>query len=622
MTPDAPLKVLFTPQGKVVHVSKGAGLVDAAVSAGITLDLPCGGEGVCGKCRVIVQNGACHPNSAEEDALTESEIEQGFRLACQTSVNGPMTVDVPRTSLLPTFHKILNRTVGNGREGEAVEIDDPMVRKQYLELPPPERDDPAADLERLRAQIGPVDVELELVRRIAKILRDQEYRGTAVVSEGRLLDFEAGNTEAQSFAVALDLGTTTLVATLLDARSGEELAVSAELNPQTTFGDDVLSRIQHASDTAGGLDELGTVVLEVVDRMIGQMCDAAGVERRNIYQVSVSGNTTMQQLFLGIDPRYLGEIPFVPAVGRGVSIEAHQLGLKIHPHGRLYAMPVIGGFVGGDIVSGVVASDLAEAQGPSMLVDIGTNGEILLSSGGELWAAATAAGPAFEGARILHGMRGSSGAIERVTIDDDVRIEVIGGGRPVGLCGSGLIDLAAELLRLEIIDPRGRMADLEGLREDVPEKVRRRVVSHRDQNAFLLVGEEESATGAGIFLVQRDVRQLQLASGAIRAGIILLLRRAGLEPGDLSALLIAGGFGNYIRRTNAQRIGLIPPEVRRDRIRYQGNTSLAGAKLVALSQSAREKAEQLARHTEHIDLSTDHGFHDAFADGMIFPEDG
>ena len=620
MTPDAPIEVRFTPQGRSVRVSKGTGLVEAAVSAGITLDLPCGGEGLCGKCRMIVQDGAGRPNAAEENALTESEIERGFRLACQTPVTGPMTVEVPRTSLLPTFHKIFNQTVGENRQARDAAIDDPAVCKQYVKLPPPGREDAAADLERLRRQIGPVEIDLGLTRRIPQTLRDEQFSGTAVIADGRLLDFEAGNTEDQCFAVALDLGTTTLVAVLLDARSGDKLAVSAELNPQTKFGDDVVSRIQHASDTADGLDQLNAAILEVVDQMIGQLADSAGIERQNIYQVCVSGNTTMQQLLLGINPQSLGEIPFVAAVGQSVSAEAVELGLEIHPRGQLHTLPVIGGFVGGDIVSGAVATGLDEMPGPSLLVDIGTNGEILLSSNGELWAAATAAGPAFEGARILHGMRGSTGAIERVAIDEDVRIEVIGGGRPVGLCGSGLIDLAAELLRFEIISPRGQMADAEGLRQDLPEGVRRRVVSHDGQNAFLLAGEEESATGNPIVLVQRDVRQLQLASGAIRAGIILLLRRAGLQPADLMSLLIAGGFGNYIRRSNAQRIGLIPVEVARDRIRYQGNTSLAGAQLMALSQAARRKAEELARRTEHVDLSTDKGFHDAFADAMIFPD--
>ena len=603
-----------------MRVSKGTSLVDAAVSAGITLDLPCGGEGLCGKCRMIVQNGASRPNAAEENALTKSEIEQGLRLACQTPVTGPMTVNVPHTSLLPAFHKILKRTVGENHEAREIVIEDPIVRKQYLQLSPPARDDAAADLARLRRQIGPVEIDLGLTRRIPQALRDQEFCGTAVIAQGRLLDFEAGNTEDQCFAVALDLGTTTLVAVLLDARSGEELALSAGLNPQTKFGDDVLSRIQHASDTADGLDQLSAAILEAVDQMIGQVAASAGVQRQNIYQVSVSGNTTMQQLLLGINPQYLGEVPFVPTVAQSVSVEAAELPMEIHPHGRLYTLPVIGGFVGGDIVSGAVATGLDEMPGPSLLVDIGTNGEILLSSNGNLWAAATAAGPAFEGARILHGMRGSTGAIERVAIDDDLRIEVIGGGKPVGLCGSGLIDLAAELLRLDIISPQGRMADADGLRQDLPDVVRRRVVPHQGQNAFLLAGKEESATGDPIFLVQRDVRQLQLASGAIRAGILLLLRRAGLEPSDLTSLLIAGGFGNYIRRTKAQRIGLIPGGIPLDRIRYQGNTSLAGSQLVALSQEARRQAEELARQTQHIDLSTDPGFLNAFADAMVFPD--
>ena len=620
MTPDPSIEVRFSSQRRSVRVPAGTGLVDAAVSAGITLDLPCGGEGICGKCRLIVQNGVSRPNAAEENALTESEIERGFRLACQTPVTGPMTVEVPQTSLLPTFHQILNQAAGETRQARDVVIEDPAVRKQYVELPPPGRDDAAADLERLRRRIGPVEIDLGLTRRIPQTLRDDQFRGTAVIADGRLLDFEAGNTEDRCFAVALDLGTTTLVAVLLDARSGEELAVSAQLNPQTKFGDDVLSRVQHASDTADGLDQLNAAVLETVDQMIGQVAASAGVERRDIYQVSVSGNTTMQQLLLGINPRYLGEVPFVPAVGRSVSVKAAELALDIHPHGRLHTLPVIAGFVGGDIVSGALATGLDQMPGPSLLVDIGTNGEILLSSNGDLWAAATAAGPAFEGARILHGMRGSTGAIERVAIDDDVRTEVIGGGRPVGLCGSGLIDLAAELLRLDIINPQGRMADADGLRQDLPDRVRRRVISHHDQNAFLLAGGEESATGAPIVLVQRDVRQLQLASGAIRAGIILLLQRAGLRPDDLAALLIAGGFGNYIRRTNAQRIGLIPDDVPRDRIRYQGNTSLAGARLVALSQHARRKAEELSLRTQHVDLSTDPGFYDAFANAMIFPD--
>jgi uncharacterized 2Fe-2S/4Fe-4S cluster protein (DUF4445 family) len=288
---------------------------------------------------------------------------------------------------------------------------------------------------------------------------------------------------------------------------------------------------------------------------------------------------------------------------------------------------VIGGFVGGDTVSGILATGLAESQGPTLLVDIGTNGEIVLAAGGKLLAASTAAGPAFEGARITHGMRASSGAIEKVVCDGRLRLNVIGNVLPIGLCGSALIDLAAELLRYGVITSDGKLLAAGQLPDGLLPELRRRVIDSRTgvspveqgKPAFLLVAEEESGTGKPIVLTQRDVRELQLASGAIRAGMTILLRRAGLEPADLDAILVAGGFGNFIRRSNAQRIGLLPPELPRQRIRFHGNTSLAGARLLALSQEARRRAEELARRTEHVDLSADPDFRWAFAEAMIFP---
>jgi len=301
-------------------------------------------------------------------------------------------------------------------------------------------------------------------------------------------------------------------------------------------------------------------------------------------------------------------------------VHARDLGLHIHQRGRAYVAPVIGGFVGGDTVSGILATGLLDAEGPCLLVDIGTNGEIVLMAGGKLSAAAAAAGPAFEGARIEHGMRGARGAIERVAGNEVLSFDVIGNVPPVGICGSGLIDLAAEMLRHRIISPEGRMSAPGQLPDDIPADFRRRVIGYENQTAFLVAGEAETGTGRPVVVSQRDVRQLQLASGAIRAGIVILLRRAGLEPRDLKQVLIAGGFGNFIRRRNAQRIGLLPNEIDPKRIRYEGNTSLAGARLVAVSASARAAAEAIARQTEHVDLASDHGFQWAFADAMIFPE--
>ena len=611
---EAEVPVSFQPLGKTVYVLKGTGLVEAAAGAGIALDLPCGGEGLCGKCRVVIRSGVGPPGPVERSTLSERELDEGVRLACQSSVAGPMTVEVPATSVLASYQKILARV-----EDTAAFAADPPVRKQFVELPPPKRGDDEADLVRIERAVGPFEADLQLVRELPGRLRQADFCGTAVMGERALIDFEPGNTESECYAAAFDVGTTTLVGMLLDMNRGEELAVAARLNPQTGFGDDVLTRIQHARDTSGGLSELQAAVLQAIDEMIGELAEQAGIPRERIYATAFSGNTTMLELLCGINPCYLGEVPFVAATGNRLLVPASDMGLHVHPRGSAYILPIIGGFVGGDTVSGILASGLADAEGPTLLVDIGTNGEIVLCAGGKLTAAATAAGPAFEGARISHGMRGSTGAIEKVIVDGRLRTNVIGNVPPVGLCGSALIDLAAELLRHRILTPQGRIGVPDELPGEVLPDLRRRVISHDGQVSFLVAAESETGTGKPIVLTQRDVRQLQLASGAIGAGIVVLLKRAGLEPADLEAVLIAGGFGNFIRRSNAQRIGLLPPGIEHRRIRYQGNTSLAGARLVAISRRARQLAEELARRTEHVDLSTDLGFRDAFAEAMIFP---
>ncbi len=617
--PEAEIPITFQPSGKTTRVRRGTLLLEAAAGAGLTLDSPCGGEGTCGKCRVRLlgtngEPGPSPPGPAELRRLGAEEIDEGFRLACQTPVAEPMTVEVPEGSLLASHYQILSDW-----EGRSIDARDPAVAKRYIEMPEPARGDDAADLLRLQNALGLFDIDLEMARRIPGRLRENQFRGTAVTADGRLIDFEPGDTTGQCFAVAVDVGTTTLVAMLVDLSTGEELGVASRLNPQTRFGDDVLTRILHARENSDGLAELHGIVLDAVNEMIGELVERGDVARRHVYEVSFAGNTTMQQLLCRIDPQFLGEVPFVPGVGRSLRLAAADLGLAIHPRGVGYVLPVIGGFVGGDTVSGMLVTEMAEKEGPSLLVDIGTNGEIVLAAEGKLLAAATAAGPAFEGARIEHGMRGGHGAIEKVTIDDGLHYSVIGGVAPIGFCGSALIDVAAELLRCKLISPEGRMTWPVDLPKDLPEDLRHRVVIHDDHPAFVIATEAETGTGKPILLSQRDVRQLQLASGAIRAGIVVLLRRAGLEPADLRRVFVAGGFGNFIRRTNAQRIGLLPEQIERDRIRYQGNASLAGARLTAMSLVARRQAEKLARRTEHVDLSFDYHFQESFAEAMIFP---
>ena len=618
MTREREVLVRFRPSGREAFVLPGTRLVETAAEAGLLIDVSCGGEGTCGKCRLMVTSGAAEPTTIERKWFSDEELQAGWRLACQSAVDGPTEVDIPSVSLATVEQKILIRS----RAAARCHGDDPPVRKQYVEFSSPTRGDDLPDALRLERAlgVGPLTMDVSLLRELSARLREAGFCGTAVLAGDRLLDFEIGNTEADAFAVAVDLGTTTLAGELMDLGTGSEWATTARLNPQTRFGDDVLSRILHAREKPDGLARLQEAVVSAVDEMIGELCLQAGVPRQRVYELAVAGNTTMQQLLCGIDSSPLGEVPFVPTGGRGISCPAAELGVHIHPRGGAYVMPAIGGFVGGDTVAGLLATGLADVEGPALFVDIGTNGEIVLLADGRLSAASTAAGPAFEGARISRGMRGGPGAIEKVVVDGRLRINVIGNLPPAGICGSGLIDAAAELLRHRLLDCEGRLQTPDQLPADLLPDLAGRVVLHDGQVSFRLADEAEAADRRPIVITQRDIRELQLAAGAIRAGIAILLRRAGLEPKDLELVLIGGGFGNFIRRGNAQRIGLLPVEIERSRIRYMGNTSLAGARLVALSRQARRAAEEVARRAEHVDLSTDTDFSRQFAEAMIFPK--
>ena len=608
------IPVKFEPQGKTVFVLKGTNVVEAAANAGIVLDTPCGGQGTCGKCRVRILQNACEPTEVERNQLTREELAEGVRLACQSCASGPTTIEVPETSVLASTFQIL----GAG-EGGVTDVSDVAVRKRYVELPAPSREDEAPDLDRLQREVGPCSVALDLLRAIPGRMRDWGYHGTAVLADHRLIDFEAGNTEGECYAAAFDIGTTTLVGVLVDLSTGRECASVSRMNPQTSHGDDVLSRILFARE-AEGLAELHGAVVGEVNEMLGALCDEGGAAAERIYEATFAGNTTMQHLLEGVDPTALGAVPFTPTIGHSLLLRASDLGLAIHPRGRAYIYPVIGGFVGGDIVAGIVATRLADTEQATAMIDIGTNGEIVVCHGDKMMAASTAAGPAFEGARIKHGMRASAGAIEKVVFDGDLRLNVVGDVAPVGLCGSALVDVAAELLRSGVLMPEGLLLAGDDLPPTLTEPIRNRVLETDDGPAFVLATPEESGIDGPVLLTQADVRELQLAIAAIRAGFSILVQRVGLEVTDLEHVLIAGGFGNFIRRSNAQRIGLLPAALERRRISFVGNASLAGARLAAASQGVRQHAEDLARHIKHVDLSMDPAFHSEYVEAMFFPD--
>lgn len=609
------IPVEFEVQGKTVYVLENTTLVEAAAVGGISLNVPCGGQGTCGKCRVRVHDEAPVPTTSDEKMLSTDDLDQGWRLACQTHVQEAMTVTVPKAAEVMSPHAILVES-----EYEYEGTTDPVVRKQYVELTPPSRDDSLADLERLEEAVGSLKVPLETLRILTAHLRGASFRGTAVIAHDTLIDFEEGNTEDRSFSVAVDIGTTTLAASLMDLTTGDVCASTSRTNAQIAFGDDVLTRITHSQQSDSGLSDLHMAILNDVNEMIGELAAAASVDLASIYELVVAGNTTMQQAFLGLSLDALGKVPFTPAAQRGLDFGAAGLGIAIHPRGRVYCLPVMGGFLGGDAVASILATSLAHREGPVLLIDIGTNGEVVLGHEGRLIATSTAAGPAFEGARIKHGMRAAQGAIEKVILNEDVHINVIGNTPPVGLCGSALIDAAAGLLDEGLLVSQGELLAPEHIPESVSDALVRRVVPGEVGYDFVLATTEQTESETAVVLTQKDIRELQLATAAIRAATTLLLARADLEPSDLKQVLVGGGFGNFIRRSKAQRIGLLPPQVAHSDITFVGNTALAGAQLAAVSKRARLMAEDLAAKTERLDLSFDPAFHTAYVESMFFPE--
>lgn len=609
-------KVTFEPTGRHVFALPGTILLEAAALAGFIVQTPCGGAGHCGKCRVRVVGGACPPSATCVAALGRDDVAAGFRLACQARIAGDLVVEIPPASLFETQQQIL--VLGSGAP---VDIQ-PAVCKHYLELGPPQQSDCRSDVERLRAAVRPdtfTHVGIQTLRSLAGLLRHNAFKGTAVIADHELIDFEPGQTEACCYGVALDVGTTTLVGTLINLRSGAEAAIEARINPQTSYGDDVISRIRKCREEPKGLLQLQRVVIGAINEIIERLAAAAHLDCANIYEIVLAGNTTMQQIVCGIDPSALGELPFMPVFTDALQMRAADLNLDINPNGLVYVFPQIGGFVGGDTVAGIVASRLDREREPTLLVDIGTNGEIVLAHGGKLTAASVAAGPAFEGARISCGMRAVGGAIEKIVLDGDLRMNVIGNIRPAGLCGSGLIDAAAELLRVGILDPTGRILVPEELPERLSKSLCKRVVPRNDRADFMLAQKSETAAGAPLFLTQQDVRELQLAVAAIRSGINILLRMENLRPTDLRGVLLAGGFGNFIRRNHARRIGILPP-IPTECIRFIGNSSSMGAKRALLSVAEKEYAAEVAARVRHVDLSLSPEFQVEFGEAMVFPE--
>jgi len=613
MTATGTIKVTFEPEGKAAFVLPGSLALEAAARAGIIIETPCGGRGSCGKCRIVVRDGCSKPTATERRLLTRKELAGGVRLACQAKLMRETVVTVPDASRF-FEQRILTRGVG------AADRLCPAVVKRAVRVPEASLADPRSDADRALQALGEGEglrLTLGAARELPAALRADGRLLTAVLHGDEVIAIEPGDATGRCFGLAVDVGTTTVVGSLLDLTTGHEAALAARTNLQVSFGDDVVARITHASE-GDGLRELQAKAVECINDIVAEVAARASIPREAIYEITTVGNTTMNHLLLGLDPRQIAQIPFAAVVRSAMVVPAAEVGIEVHPRARLYAMPNIAGFVGGDTVGVILAAGLAGRSKPTLAVDIGTNGEMVLGTAKRLVACSTAAGPAFEGARIRFGMRAAAGAIEQVRFGRDVEISVVGDARPRGLCGSALVDSLAELLRVGILEPSGRLRGPDELPRKVPAAIRRRVVRGEHGNDFVLAHEDETDLDSPILLTQADVRQVQLAKGAIRAGIEVLKSKLRLDDARLDAILLAGGFGNFVRRRNALRIGLLPP-VEHARIHFIGNAALAGAKMVLACKAYREQAEEISRQTEYLELGGMPEFQHHFAEAMLFP---
>ncbi len=604
-------------------VAAGTSILKAAHDGGVDITATCGGRGRCTSCRVKFVDGTIPPPTImDEIQLGDDLVREGYRLSCQCAVTEPITVQVAPPLAEQAF-QILG--AGPGVGGLGLRIDAGIAKELVKVSLPREEHHQTSDLEQLAAAVGvaPECVGPSVLAGLPQALRDDPAGVTVTTfapgsagARRAVIAVERGDTTAMKFGLAIDVGTTSVVTTLIELESGEQLASMSSLNPQAVFGGDLMSRIAFAQFNPTNLRKLHTRIIGLLNQHVAEVCRASGVLPKWIYKAVVVGNTCMHHLLLGIDPSHVGLAPYAPVMRHAAVLPAREVLLKIAPEARVCLLPLVAGFVGADAVAVALATRLADSPALRVAVDIGTNGEVLLGSRDRLLACSAPAGPALEGAQIRHGMRGAQGAIDKVTVDADVHVHTIGETPALGICGSGLIDLLAGLLDAGVVDWTG-LIRVEA-RDQLPPALRERVAMRGEERVFVLLRPGEAGARGEIVLTQDDVRQVQLAKGAIASGIAMLLHVGAVPLDRVEELMLAGGFGNYLSIPSAIRIGLIPA-LPVSRVRYVGNAASLGAQLCLLSEAERARADTIASRIEHVSLAAHPDFEQIFVDAMNFP---
>jgi len=623
-------KIKFLPYDTDIEIEDGDSVIRAALEAGVHVNASCGGEGVCGKCRVLIEDGTVEGGISEK--LSRQDQESGYRLACRSIVKSDLVVRIPVESAIDSGVLKLQaapRRTAHIRDMNFEELKEKglfvaPVEKKYVELPAPTAQDNLPDITRLISHLQlehdehRLEVTLAMIRKLPQVIREDDFRVTATlvrpvrdVGKTRIINVQPGDTTRQSYAIAMDIGTTTIYGQVIDLISGKVLAEHGEFNGQISYGEDVISRIVYA-EKPGGLVKLSEVVIKTVNKILAKIIKRSGVDPENISTITLAGNTTMTQLMLAVDPRHIRRAPYVPAATLFPPIKAADLGMELGEHVAALVYPAVSSYVGGDIVAGVMGSGIYRTDELTLYLDVGTNAEIVIGNKDWLACAACSAGPAFEGGGLKFGMRAAKGAIEDFSIDPvtlEPMLITIGNVRPKGICGSGLIIMVATMFEMGIINNLGKFdRDL-----DTP-----RIREDNGIYEYVLAWKDDTQIDRDVTLTEIDIENLIRAKGAIYSGCMTLLTEVGMSIEDIEKIILAGGFGSYVDLEKAMTIGLLP-EMDTAKITFIGNGSLMGAKMSSLTNRIRRDVFEVTKKMTNFELSDTLSYMDNYVAALFLP---
>ena len=606
--------ITFLPEGKHLDIKSGSTVLDATRKMGIDIQAPCGDLGLCGRCKIVLGKGknlAELPTETEKKILSTKELDDGYRLACQCKVSekGLLSVIVPPESKISQQRIVIQGIMPQFQMS-------PIVKDTIIEVK--KKQESKSDSETLLEALSEngftdVSIDIDAIRRLPDVIREGNWNINATLWNNKeVLSLQPKDKASQTLGFAVDVGTTKVAGYLVDLKNGELLAAVSLPNPQISFGEDLISRITYWTESEEKGISLQKIVIGCVNKLIEDSCKKFGVTKNEIYDITVVGNTAMHHIFFGISPKYVGQSPFPVAVKNSFDVKAKDIGMIANSAAYVHALPPIAGFVGADTVAGILATEIYNKEETCMLIDIGTNAEIVVGNKDKLTCCSAPAGPAFEGAKIKHGMRASSGAIETVWIDPktlETGYKTIDETKPRGICGSGIIDTVAQLLKTNVIDDIGRF-------NKKLNNPRLRILGENTE--FVLAWQKDTSINKDITITRHDIQEILLAKAAVYTGTHILLERLNLKPNDVEKLYIAGAFGTYIDLTNTLTIGMFP-EIPTNKIQFVGNTAGSGGRLVLLSEKLRSKAEEIAINTGYIELASDPSFETEFTNALWLP---